>query len=198
MKAVNLSGRKFGRLLVLSYTRSLSKKRYYLCKCDCGVEKELMGASLTRGDTQSCGCIHREWLKERGHPIKHGWSQHKLYGVWRMMLERCYNPRNKKYRDYGGRGIYVCERWHTVDLFCEDNINKWQDGLTLDRIEVNGPYSIENTRWVSQKIQGRNKRNNRHITLNGKLVTLAEFEERTGWKISTTARAVGSLEIIAV
>ena len=184
MKAHDLTGKLFGRLRAVNRASSNGKRTTWNCVCECGREKAVATASLVHGETTSCGCLAIEILSKRNSTrVKHGWSSHKLYGVWRAMMDRCYNPENQKFADYGGRGISVCKSWHDVSEFCIANIEGWRDGLTMDRKDNNGPYSPENVRWVTQTVQMRNNRRNRHVILNGRRVTLAEMEEITGWKI---------------
>lgn len=188
MRALDLLHARFGRLTVTEPAGSAGGKRRWLCICDCGGSKIVVAGALRDGTTKSCGCIQREMLHARNKP-KHGWSRHKLYGVWRAMMRRCYDEGDPKYADYGGRGIVVDPRWHSLVRFCEDNISSWAEGLQLDRKDNDGPYSPGNTRWVTRTVNMRNRRSSRHVVLNGRRVTLAEFQELTGWKLASSPGA---------
>lgn len=111
-------------------------------------------------------------------------KQSPLYVTWARMLGRCRNPNNTKYPQYGGRGISVCERWHTFVSFAEDMGPK-PDGMSLDRIDVNGNYEPGNCRWATDQEQQRNKNNNRLLTLDGQTKCVTEWAELCGLKEST-------------
>ena len=132
---------------------SKQKKRYGIYQCQyCGKEFVVAMYQVKRGASKSCGCICPRCVKP------HGLTQHPLYGTWRMMKARCYNSNTEKYIDYGGRGIQVCERWLDIKKFIEDMYPSFQEGLTLDRIDVNGDYELDNCRWTTKDIQARNTR----------------------------------------
>ena len=129
--------------------KSVKKYRYGLYKCICGKEFETQIANIKNGNTKSCGCL-------RG--INHNLSNHKLYNTWHKMIDRCTNHKSKKYENYGGRGIEVCDRWLDINNFIEDMFPSFIEGLTLDRINNDLGYSKENCRWANQNIQSRNTR----------------------------------------
>jgi hypothetical protein len=165
-KRADLTGERFGKLEVIGYGKTIvqDKKhiRYYcLCKCDCGKQKLIREDSLKQGDTKSCGCL----LLTNPSVRKHGLSDTRLYKVFRDMKTRCYNSNSPDYKNYGGRGITICEEWLKDYLSFrnwaeangyDENAKKMQ--CTIDRIDVNGNYEPSNCRWVSSKIQARNKR----------------------------------------
>lgn len=181
MKMADLSGRRFGRLTVQAEAgRNAKKGVMWQCLCDCGNTTVVASTNLIQGHTQSCGCLHRE------QNITHGATDTKLYGVWINVKTRCNNPRNRAYPQYGGRGIRLCEEWESFQNFQNWAIKSgYVDGLTLDRIDVNGNYSPENCRWVDMKTQQNNRRNNHVIEFNGVRKTLSEWSEATGLSSST-------------
>ena len=181
MKMADLSGRRFGRLTVQAEAgRNAKKGVMWQCLCDCGNTTVVASTNLIQGHTQSCGCLHRK------QNITHGATDTKLYGVWINVKTRCNNPRNRAYPQYGGRGIRLCEEWESFQDFQNWAIKSgYADGLTLDRIDVNGNYSPENCRWADMKTQQNNRRNNHVIEFNGVRKTLSEWSEATGLSSST-------------
>ena len=180
----NLVGMKFGRLTVMDREPPKSKKAkgLWVCKCECGNVIKVNTSALKSGNTTSCGCKRKETLRQLR--TKHGESDTRLYKVWSSMKNRCYNAKDVEYKNYGGRGITVCDEWK--DSFV--NFSQWayENGYnkdapkgqcTIDRIDVNGCYEPENCRWVNWHIQMNNKRNNRILTYNGESHTLAEWCE---------------------
>lgn len=172
---VDLTGKRFGRLTVLGFSHkvvySQTNVRYYWnCRCDCGTEK-LVLASQLRGGTLSCGCL----TKER-HPRKHGMSKHRLFGIWHSMIERCENPHCRAYKDYGDRGISVCEEWHESKNFFDWALaNGYSEELSIDRIDVDGNYEPGNCRWADTYTQANNTRKNHYLTINGETKTVAQW-----------------------
>lgn len=185
-KLIDLTGKRFGRLIVIR--RISNDKRgqpYWLCKCNCGKEKNIRGSSLWNSVTKSCGCLSREKTIER--LIIHGHCRGRktrIYYVWRNMIDRCTNYNRKDYQNYGGRGIVVCERWRKFENFLED-MDEVSKGHQIDRIDNNKGYYKENCRWVTSKINNRNKRNNHSITYDGKTQCLAAWAEELNIPKST-------------
>ena len=137
--------------------KSKSKYRYGLYKCQyCGKEFEARTSHINSEGIKSCGCL----IHTKNSIINktHGLGKHPLYQTWNSMQTRCYNKNNKNYKNYGTRGIQVCERWLDVRNFIEDMYPSWEEGLSLDRIDVNGKYEPNNCRWVKLNIQARNTR----------------------------------------
>lgn len=158
-KIINLYGRRYGRLTVVGLNPVRTKHRLsrWDCVCDCGESLTIIGSSLTNGLTKSCGCLQRELLSEKN--ISHGLSRHRLYYVWSGMVDRCTNPKNRRYKDYGGRGIYVCDRWLKIENFVSDIEDLYREGKTLDRKNNDDGYHPENVKMSTPKEQANNRRN---------------------------------------
>lgn len=147
-------GEKFGLLTVIGAAPPRKQNKFVYCKCDCGNPEpiEVFIGNLGRGHTTSCGCA---WLE---NVTKHGLTNTLEYRVRTYMIQRCYNTKHDSYPDYGGRGIYVCDRWlESVENFVAD-MGKCPEGHTLERIDVNGNYTPENCKWDTLGNQGYNKR----------------------------------------
>jgi hypothetical protein len=172
----NLAGKKFGKWTVLKHMEK--RPIYCLCQCECGSEPKIVhNKLLISGESKSCGCYRLERLREA--ISTHKMSEKPIYRTWIAMASRCNNPNHSAYRDYGGRGIKICERWKKFENFYEDMGDK-PPGMTIDRIDNDGDYSPSNCRWVTSKEQSRNKRSNVWVTFNGKTMTVADWARETG------------------
>jgi len=161
-------GQRFGRLTVLGETAPRNGSRRVFCACDCGNDVTTNLQSLIKGETTSCGCYHRELLaqlsksaEQRARRTKHGQTHHPLYSTWNGMMARCYDERHAGFKNYGARGITVCEAWHDVRVFVawvEQNLGARPDGRTMDRIDNDAGYAPGNIRWATYSEQRRNRR----------------------------------------
>lgn len=186
-------GNRYGMLVVLSesdpgFLKNGHTYRQVLAVCDCGNEKIIALSNLRAGHIKSCGCQRRRISRLRatthGDKPTNGCSTE--YRSWTGAKGRCYNKNNRKYESYGGRGIYVCDRWlNSFENFLEDMGRKPSPNHSLDRKDNDGPYSPDNCRWADSKTQGRNKRNNVHWVVNGKKVAVARLAEKYNIKYST-------------
>lgn len=183
-KLIDLTGQEFGRLAVVERVANNKRKEaMWLCRCECGNEVIVRGTSLRDGNTKSCGCLQKEAaLKVGKNSATHHSYKTRLYNIWRSMKQRCYNPCNNDYPNYGGRGITIYEEWKSnFGTFREWAMaNGYRDNLTIDRIDVNGNYEPSNCRWATMKEQGNNRRSNHLITFNGESHTIAEWARITG------------------
>lgn len=193
-KKIDLTSQRFGRLIVIKELKERRNKQiYWLCKCDCGNECEIIGNSLKQGHTKSCGCLQIELTAQRFR--KYDSSTETLRHVLSSIKQRCLNPKNSDYYLYGGRGITICKEWldsvNGVALFVHWSLeNGYKKGLSIDRIDNSKGYSPDNCRWVDNHIQGRNKRTNHLITFNEETHCLAEWAEIKGIKYHTLKQRI--------
>lgn len=178
----NIIGQKFGRLTVikLHHIKQTTRKfYYYLCKCDCGNEYIVLKSSLLNNLTRSCGCYNNETrIKQCKKRAKHNLTDTRIHQIWEKMNGRCYCKTSPDYKNYGGRGIKVCNEWKEFLPFYDWAINNgYQENLSIDRIDVNGNYEPFNCRWANAKTQQRNRRNNILITYLGETHCLSEWAE---------------------
>lgn len=180
-------GDVFRQMTVIS-TEHRNARWYALVRCKCGKESWRPEIDLTRRAV-SCSCLKAE--RNRKQNTTHGMSSSKTYLAWRMMTARCYLKTNKSYKDYGGRGITVCDRWRYSFLSFVEDMGVSPSGLSIDRINNNGNYEPGNCRWADQKTQQNNKRSNRLIVHNGQVKTVTQWAEEVG---ISTGRIHGRLK----
>ncbi len=177
---VDLTGQKFGRLAIVSYVGINPKNNgsVWNVLCDCGTTKMVAGVSLRSGNTQSCGCLNRERVSARH--TTHGATANKKanpeYQVWQAMIARCHNETDKAFKNYGARGITVCDQWrHSYATFIADMGSRPTPKHTIERKENNSGYSPENCVWDTRHNQSRNHRRNRMLTYAGRTQCLTDW-----------------------
>ncbi len=167
----DLTGKQFGRWTVLGPAPKRGKNRRWWCVCECGTERDVLGFQLNSGATVSCGCSGGT----------HGLWGSTEWNSWSSMRQRCNNPNMVYYNMYGGRGIYVCDRWQdSFENFYEDMGSKPSPSHSIERIDNDGPYSPENCRWATKKEQAGNRRSARTLTHEGETLSLTEWAGRLG------------------
>lgn len=180
----DVTGLRFGRLTAVSYSGVTGKgcRASWLCECDCGNKVVVAINNLING-TKSCGCLRKETIRAIAMTRWTGRCSHPLDGTYTAMLARCYNKNHQAYKNYGGRGITVCDEWRRPNgfaAFCKDMGDPPSESHTLDRIDNSSGYCKENCRWATGKQQHRNRRNNRMITAKGVTKCLEEWSEESG------------------
>lgn len=180
MKSIkrDLTGQRFGRLVVIGVDDRKTRKTYFYCQCDCGNVKSIRSDGLLSGAVKSCGCLKREQDRTNltaNH--KHKMSHTRPYEIWQGMKGRCYNPHDARYDRYGGRGITVCDEWlNDFSAFYKWALeNGYADDLTIDRIDNDKGYSPNNCRWATAETQCRNRATNIKITIGNATKTLTEW-----------------------
>lgn len=171
MKRVDYSGRQFGRLLVVEMAYESSKDAKAKCICDCGAEKIVTAYNLKSGNTKSCGCLSRERAAELSRTAcrreavgdrtrTHGYSRTPTYASWCDAKKRCYSPQNKRFAEYGARGISMCDAWkNSFEAFLRD-MGERPMAMTLERKDVNKGYEPGNCIWATRTQQAQNTRAN--------------------------------------
>lgn len=173
----NVINKAFGRLTITADCEK-TRPRKVIAKCECGKVKEYYLENLRNGYTKSCGCFLAEVTSKRSSlNIKYGFSRHPIRGVWGGMIERCYDKNNQSYKNYGGRGITVCDEWkNNITVFYNwAMVNGWCKGLEMDRKENNGNYEPDNCRFITPAQNSRNRRSNVVVTYNNKTMVLKDW-----------------------
>lgn len=191
---LHLSGQVFGRLTAICYVHKVkSTNRVWLCRCECGTEIEVIGRSLTDGNTRSCGCLSREVSAKniRAQRLTHGRTRTPEYYAWMAMKRRCSGVRTRDKRNYSDRGIIVDPLWReSFQAFFEHVGPRPSIDHSLDRIDNDGNYEPGNVRWATRKEQARNKTNNRILVAHGYSMSAAEWIEVTGVTMSKIKRGI--------
>jgi hypothetical protein len=181
-----LLGGKFNRLTVIEFVGVRNKRAIWKCECDCGKIIEVVGTYLTSNNTKSCGCLNNERISNSNRI--HSMSRTPEHYSWSGMQARCYNKNNPKYKDYGGRGIIVCDRWlgrAGFINFYEDLGQRPAKNYTIDRINVNGNYEPSNCRWATPLEQGRNKQSTKYVIYKDERRNLRNVCDQLGLKYRT-------------
>ena len=177
-------GEKHDRLTAVKFHhKDKWSHQYWLFRCDCGNEKVIVASDVKRNIVKSCGCLQRETI------TTHGMYYSREYSIWGGMEQRCLNRNNHAYKNYGGRGIKVCNRWLKFENFYKD-MGECPVGKTLDRIDNNGNYKPSNCRWATVKEQNNNRRNNHLLTFKGKTQTIAQWAKEIGINRATLSSRI--------
>lgn len=184
----DLSGQKFNNLQVLEYSYTKNNRGYWKCKCSCGNIRIVETNKLKSGRIKSCGCLNKNKKGIENSLFKHGLEKTRIYSTWDNMKARCYNIKNKRFKNYGDRGIKICDEWKNnfMSFYNWAMENGYRDDLTIDRIDVNGNYEPSNCRWVTWKEQANNKTTNHYVEYNGYRYTLSQWSKILPIKISPT------------
>jgi hypothetical protein len=181
----DMSGQRFGRLIVMGRAANKKHRIYWRVRCECGKEKTVRGECLKNGKTKSCGCYRRETTRKLH--ATHGLSKSRTYFCWQDMRSRCCNKNDTGFKNYGARGISVCERWEKFENFLQD-MGPRPDGLMLERINNNAGYSPNNCKWASRSEQNNNTRRVHLITHGGVTLSMSAWGRRSVHSISTMCR----------
>lgn len=186
----DLTGKKFNYLTVIKLKEKNKKGTRWLCKCKCGNRVIVLASHLKDGHTKSCGCFRKNKSKEEHPTYKHGKRHSRIYSTWVNMKTRCYNKNVKAYKNYGERGIIICDDWIDkengfINFYNWAIKNGYKDDLTIERINVNGNYEPNNCKWVTYKEQNNNRRSNMYIEYKNEKHTLQEWSEILPIKISS-------------
>lgn len=178
-------GQVFGRLTVIARAANVGNGRAYDCRCECGnIRKRVTSANLLRGNTKSCGCLRREVTIARSttHGETRGRKHSPMYSVWSSIHTRCYNPECEAFRDYGGRGITMCDRWIGRNGFrnFSKDMSPRPPGSSIERIKNDRGYSPRNCKWATPKDQARNRRSNIVVSYMGKQMCLLDVAAAVG------------------
>lgn len=181
-KMIDITGQRFGRLVALEKvaTTGSTTNACWRCVCDCGKEAVVKGVLLRKGEVRSCGCYKADLNRQQ--LTKHGKCNTRLAHIWYQMKERCYCKTSTNYKNYGGRGISVCNEWlQDFQAFYDWAMaNGYSDDLTIDRINNDGNYEPSNCRWVNAKIQAENRRSSKEFCVGGIKFLISQSQELFG------------------
>jgi hypothetical protein len=172
-KELDMTGHRYGRLLVIARNPEKTNHKSWICICDCGNKKSYLAKNLRCGDSKSCGCYQSDWTRKKHS--KHGWTGTPEHRTWLDMRRRCLCKNTKNWHNYGGRKISVCKRWSSFENFLADMGPRPSPRHSLDRINNNGNYEPSNCRWATSKQQLRNTRRNRFLEIDGTTKLLSEW-----------------------
>jgi hypothetical protein len=180
----DLGGRRFGRLVVVRQRGHSKGHAKWLCECDCGNRTVVFGFKLKRGMTASCGCLRREVTATRNKERTiHGMSHTpngSVYRIWSGIKTRCFNQKDKAFRNYGGRGIQMCVRWAASFVAFRDDMGPRPSGYTVERVDNDGHYEPGNCVWIPRAKQAENRRANRVIEYRGKRQHISAWAREVG------------------
>jgi len=191
MRGLDLTGRRFGRLVAIDRVPGNPSRTRWNCICDCGNRTVTLTGCLIQGQTTSCGCFKKEVVGAMNRTHGHA-RGNRTYKIWGGMIQRCYNSRNQRFADYGGRGIDVIPAWHSFEAFLAD-MGEAPDGLTIDRKDNSKGYSPDNCRWATVSQQNRNKDCNTVLEFRGEKLCLSDWCDRTGIDVSTMSARLSRL-----
>ena len=176
----NLTGQRFGRLVITEYAGRNGTATQWKCTCDCGNTIVALAGNIKKGDTRSCGCLRREVSAAR--LTTHGMRDTAEFRIWAKIIERCENPKSQAYKYYGGRGISICERWrHSFVEFFQDMGPRPSPEHQIDRYpDMNGNYEPGNCRWATPTQNNRNRRSNHVLAFQGRSQTIADWGDEIG------------------
>ena len=184
MKLKDLTGMRFGKLVVISRCENIEIKNHasrpaWICQCDCGNIKKVLGDALKVGKTSSCGCVRRAATSAKN--TTHGMSKTPEYNSWMLMIQRCNSAGNKNFKDYGGRGITVCSRWvSSFSNFIADMGVRPTPKHTIDRIDNSLGYYPENCKWSTRREQSQNRRSIRYFSAFGRTMSVNSWGKEIG------------------
>ena len=195
-------GKRFGRLRIVGFVHASPPYRgwWWVCECDCGSSKTLIPGDVKSGKVRSCGCLHNEVCSERASKFTHSVYDHKrLYSIYNGIKKRCYSDSEPRYKDYGARGIEMCDEWlnssNGFDNFVEWSLaNGYNDALSIDRVDVNGNYCPANCRWISIQDQANNKRDTKWVEYKGERVQLKKLCDKLGVTYDTVHNRIYNLK----
>ena len=194
-KIEDLTGQRFGKLTVIKYAgQAKDNHALWLCQCDCGSEPFAVPSNnLKRSHTTSCGCVRDQILREFAPKNGTHYKRYtRLYNIWANIKRRCDDQNYPRFKDYGGRGITVCDEWKdNFEVFYEWAMsNGYQENLSIDRKNNNGNYEPSNCRWATDVEQANNKRNNHYLTYGKETHTMTEWSRITGISYGTLSYRV--------
>lgn len=198
MSLIDLTDTRVNKLRVLRRVENVGKQPAWLCICDCGTKKTILGMHLRAGKPVDCGCKYLE--RQRASHVRHGMTDSPEWRAWKSMLDRCLNDNHPSWRHYGGRGITVCKRWLMFENFYSD-MGPRPEGMSLDRINNSKGYKPSNCRWATHAEQQNNRRSNVYLTLDGETKTMKQWAAHFGVKYSVVkerhADGKSSMELFA-